>query len=59
MSHVNTTMARVAPAVADKVAAKIADKQHYDAKTLDLDGALHRPGGVGQTHGSGRSGPRE
>jgi len=57
MSKVNTTLSHVAPALGDKIAAKQVDRQHYDERPRNPDGALHRPSDttttVGQTHGSG------
>jgi short-subunit dehydrogenase len=53
MAHINTNVAKFAPAVADKMSAKIAEKQFYDEKELNPDGALHQAGGTGQTHGAG------
>ena len=57
MSKVNTTVAKFAPALGDKMAAKQVDRQHYDEKPRNPDGALNRPsestGVAGQTHGTG------
>jgi short-subunit dehydrogenase len=57
MSVVNTTVAKLAPGLGDKMAAKQLDRQHYDEKPRNPDGALARPsettGVVGQTHGTG------
>ncbi len=57
MSKVNTTVAKMAPALGDKMAAMQVDRQHYDEKARNPDGALNRPsettGVVGQTHGTG------
>jgi short-subunit dehydrogenase len=57
MSKLNTTVARIAPGLGDKMAAKQVDRLHYDEKPRDPDGALHKPsertGVAGQTHGTG------
>jgi short-subunit dehydrogenase len=57
MSKVNTTVAKLAPGLGDKMAAKQVDRQHYDEKPRNPDGALNRPsettGVAGQTHGTG------
>jgi short-subunit dehydrogenase len=61
MSKVNTTVAKVAPGLGDKMAAKQAGRQQYDEPAEDPRGALHRPSEesrvVGQTHGLG--GPKK
>ena len=57
MSLINTTMARILLGVADKMAAKYVDNQHYDEPPRKPEGALNRPGEAtevaGQTHGTG------
>lgn len=54
MSKVNTFVAKVAPGVGDKMAAKQADRQQYDERPRDPDGALFKPSETGgQVHGSG------
>ncbi len=62
MSVLNTTMARVIPGLADKMAATLADKMHYDEPPRNPSGALHQPseatGVVGQTHGTGGREPK-
>jgi short-subunit dehydrogenase len=62
MSKVNTTVAKFAPALGDKMAAKQVDRQHYDEKPRNPDGALNRPsettGVAGQTHGTGGREPK-
>ena len=62
MSKLNTTVAKVAPALGDKMAAKQVDRQHYDEKPRNPDGALNRPsettGVAGQTHGTGGREPK-
>ena len=62
MSVVNTTVAKVAPGLGDKIAAKQLDRQHYDEKPRNPDGALERPsettGVAGQTRGTGGKEPK-
>jgi len=62
-SLINTVMASVAPALADRQLAKMADQMHYDEPPRNPDGALHgasanSTGVVGQTHGTGGKEPR-
>jgi short-subunit dehydrogenase len=62
MSKVNTTVAKLAPGLGDKMAAKQLDRQHYDEKPRNPDGALNRPsettGVAGRTHGTGGRDPK-
>jgi short-subunit dehydrogenase len=57
MAKVNTTMATLAPAIADRMAAKQVDRQHYDEPPRNPAGTLNQPGEavgvVAQTHGTG------
>lgn len=57
MSLINTTIAKIAPGLGDKMAAKQAGRMQYDEPPRNPDGALHRPseetGVAGQTHGAG------
>ncbi len=61
-AQLNTTMAKLLPGMADKMAAKLVDKQHYDEPPREPEGALNRPGEAtrvaGQTHGTGGREPR-
>jgi len=61
MSVVNTTMAKFLPGLGDKMAAKQADRQHYDEPPRNPEGALNQPsestGVAGQTHGTGGKEP--
>jgi len=61
MAKVNTALATMVPSLADRMAAKQADRQHYDERPRHPEGALHRPsedtGVVGQTRGTGGSEP--
>jgi short-subunit dehydrogenase len=56
-AHINTTMTKLAPALAEKLAAKQADRQHNEELERDPAGALHRPSEetlvVGVTRGVG------
>lgn len=62
MAKMNTTMAKVMPGVADKMASKQYDRQHYEEPPRDPRGALFRPSEettvVGRTHGPGGREPR-
>jgi short-subunit dehydrogenase len=52
MSKVNTTMAKIAPSLGDKIAAKQADRQQYDQPpSRDPEGALWRASGGGDVYG--------
>lgn len=53
LARVNTTMARAVPALADRVAAKQADRQQYDEPPRDPAGTLFTPGRSGRVRGSG------
>ena len=57
MSHLNTTMAKLAPGIFDKMAAMQNDRQHTEHPADHKQGALHRPseetGVVAQTAGGG------
>jgi len=54
LSKVNTFVAKVAPGLGDKMAAKQADRQQYDERPRDPDGSLYKPSETGgQVHGSG------
>jgi short-subunit dehydrogenase len=53
MSKLNTNMANIMPALAEKIAAKQADRQQYDEPPRNPDGALYMPGGSGDVYGSG------
>ena len=57
----NTAAAKFVPALADKLAAKQVDRQHYDERPRNPDGALNEPSestGVAQTHGTGGVEPK-
>jgi short-subunit dehydrogenase len=53
MSKVNTNMHNILPALAQKISSKLANHQQYDEAPRNPEGALYRPGGTGQIHGSG------
>lgn len=52
-SKLNTAMAKLAPGLADRMAAAQADRQQYDEPPRDPAGTLYTPGESGHTHGSG------
>jgi short-subunit dehydrogenase len=52
-AKLNTFVAKFAPSIGDKMAAKQAHKQHYDERPRDPDGTLYKAGEAGQVHGSG------
>ena len=57
MSKVNTTTAKLAPKLGDKVSAKQADRQQYEERPRKPEGSLQQAselvGAAGQVHGSG------
>lgn len=53
MARVNTAMAKAVPALADRMAAKQADRQQYDEPPRDPTGALFAPSESGRVRGSG------
>jgi short-subunit dehydrogenase len=53
MSKLNTTVAKVAPGLGDKISAKQADRQKTDVPPRNPEGTLYKPGEAGQTHGFG------
>lgn len=57
MAKLNTTVATLAPGIADRMAAKQVDKMQYDEPPRHPEGVLHRPsestGVAGVTHGTG------
>lgn len=62
MSLINTTVSKLLPSMADKMAAKQVGRMHYDEPPRNPAGAIHRPseavGVAGQTHGSGGREPK-
>ncbi|HWB78934.1 MAG TPA: SDR family oxidoreductase [Nannocystaceae bacterium] len=56
-STINTVTAKIAPRLADKMAAKVVGELHYDEPPRRPEGVLYQPSGagnvVGQTHGTG------
>ncbi|WP_164100480.1 SDR family oxidoreductase [Candidatus Laterigemmans baculatus] len=61
MAKINTNMAHLAPTIADWMASKQADRQHYDEPPRDRAGALYEAcekgaGPCGRTHGLGARG---
>lgn len=53
MSKLNTTVAKVAPGLGDKMSAKQANRQQRDEPPHHPEGTLYKPGYAGQTHGRG------
>jgi short-subunit dehydrogenase len=57
MAKLNTAMFKLMPGMAEKMSAKYAEKQHYDERPRNPEGALYQPseatGVVAQTHGTG------
>jgi short-subunit dehydrogenase len=53
MSKLNTAMQKIVPSLAEKMSAKQINRQQYDEIPRNPDGALYRPSGGGQVHGSG------
>lgn len=51
MAKLNTTMAQLAPSLADRMAAGQADRQQYDEPPRNPQGALHAPSGGGAVRG--------
>jgi short-subunit dehydrogenase len=52
MATLNTAMAKVAPSLGDKMAARQAGRQQRDEPPRHPEGTLYRPGESGRTHGS-------
>jgi short-subunit dehydrogenase len=53
LAKVNTRMATLAPAIADRMSAMQEGNQQTDQPPIDRDGTLYRPGGTGQVRGEG------
>jgi short-subunit dehydrogenase len=51
MARLNTTVAKLAPALGDKLAARLADRQQANEPPENPVGALYRAGGNGHKHG--------
>lgn len=51
MAKLNVATSKLAPAMADKISAKQAERQHYAQPPADPEGTLYRPGGSGRIHG--------
>ena len=51
MAKLNVASFRMMPKVADWMAQKQVDRQHYDAPPIDPQGTLFRPGETGRIHG--------
>ncbi len=55
MAKLNTALSKILPRVADRLSAKLADKQTYDEPPRNPLGTLFEPGETGRVHGSGPS----
>ena len=53
MAKLNTAMAKFAPALGDRMAAKQMERQQYDELPRDPAGSLHEPKRTGRTYGIG------
>jgi len=53
MSKINTAMFKLMPTLADRMAARQVDRQHYDEPPRDPAGTLYKPGEGGQMRGRG------
>jgi short-subunit dehydrogenase len=53
MAKLNTTTAKIAPKLGDKMSATYVDRQQYDEPPRRPEGSLYTPGHDGQIHGSG------
>jgi short-subunit dehydrogenase len=51
MAKLNTTASQLVPALADRLSAKQAERQHYDQPPANPQGTLHRAGPAGRIHG--------
>lgn len=51
MSHMNTAMSKLLPALAERLAAKQADRQEHARPPLDPEGTLYKPGEGGRVYG--------
>lgn len=56
MSVLNTTMAKIAPSLGDKVSAKQADRQQKPEAPRNPEGSLYEASGSGRVHGEGKAG---
>lgn len=55
MAKLNTTVAKISPALGEKMAAKQADRQQRDERPRNPEGTLYHPGEAGRTHGRGNA----
>jgi short-subunit dehydrogenase len=56
MSVLNTTMAKIAPSLGDKMSAKQAEQQQKPEARRNPEGALYKASGSGRVHGEGKKG---
>jgi short-subunit dehydrogenase len=52
-AHLNIAAFKLVPSLADKMAAKQADRQQFERPPVNAEGALHKAGGTGHIHGPG------
>lgn len=53
MATLNAAVAKISPALANRMEAKQAERQQYDEPPRDPEGTLYKPGESGHKHGSG------
>lgn len=53
MAKINTAINKLAPGLADTMAASYVDRQQYDEAPRNPEGTLYTPGEEGRTHGTG------
>lgn len=58
MAKLNTMLAKFAPALGDRMAAKQVERQQYAEPPRNPEGTLCHPGETGEVHGSGGERPR-
>lgn len=58
MAKLNTMLAKFAPALGDRMAAKQVERQQYAEPPREPEGTLFEPGETGEVHGSGGERPR-
>ena len=56
MSHMNTTMSKLLPSLAERLAAKQVDRQEHERPPLDPDGTLYKAGESGRVYGVDKDG---
>ena len=56
MSHMNTTISKLLPSLAERLAAKQVDRQEHERPPLDPDGTLYKAGESGRVYGVDKDG---